>query len=103
MAMIIGAITAGKRDGHDKLIKAIVSAGFAGAMCLYLLHTWNADRAAERAQRHQEHIEMVDLMKTQHQEDLSERRRMACVNEQMTNTVRAAIWRERPRDLEACK
>jgi uncharacterized membrane-anchored protein len=101
LAPIIGAITAGKRE-HDKIIKTVLSAGFAGAMCLYLLHAWNQDRAADREQRKEQHKEMVNLMREQHQEDIVERRIMACVNQQMTTTVRAAIWRERPQPLEAC-
>jgi len=109
LATVIGAVTAGKRDGHDKLIKAAVSAGFAGVLCILLLRAWNSDREAERAmrdaervQRHQEHVEMVQLLRDQHQEDIVERRHMACINSQMTDTVRAAIWRERPREREAC-
>jgi hypothetical protein len=101
LATVIGAVTAGKRE-PDRLIKTILSAGFAGAMCLYLLHAWNQDRSAERAQRHQEHVEMVQLLRDQHQEDISERRLATCINAQMTTTVRAAIWRERPQPLAAC-
>ena len=100
-ATLIGAITAGKRE-HDKLIRTIASAGLAGVLCVLILRAWNEDRAADRTQRHQEHIEMVQLMRDQHNEDISERRHMACINAAMTDTVRAAIWRERPQPREAC-
>ena len=102
LATVIGAVTAGKRDGHDRLIKAVVSGGFAAVLCILLLRAWNSDREAERVQRHQEHVEMVQLLRDQHREDLEERRHMACVNAQMTDTVRAAIWREKPRERGAC-
>jgi hypothetical protein len=101
LAPIIGAFTAGKRQ-WDQIIKTTLSVGFAGAMCLLLLHAWNSDRSADREQRSEQHKEMVLLMREQHQEDIAERRIMACVNAQMTTTVRAAIWRERPQPLEAC-
>jgi len=101
VATVLGAITAAGRP-KDPLIRAVAGAGVAGVLCLVILHYWGQDRQAERLQRHQEHVEMVQLLRDQHQEDLQERRHAACVAEQMTTTVRAAIWRERPPAREAC-
>ena len=101
LASLLGAVTAGKRE-HDKILKTLLTGGFAGAMCLYLLHAWNVDRAADRDQRSEQHKELILMMREQHSEDISERRLSTCVNAQMTTTVRAAIWRERPQPLESC-
>ena len=101
LATVIGAITAGARS-KDKLIRTVVASGLAGVLCIMLLRDWKEDRIADRLQRQQQHAELVMLMREQHGEDIAERRIMACVNQQMTTTVRAAIWREKPQPLEAC-
>lgn len=98
---LLGTLGGGR--GYDKAVRVALGTGFAGALCILLLREWRGDRDAERAQRHQEHIEMVAVMRDQHREDIEERRRDRCVNAQLNDTVRSAIWKERPRPREECR
>lgn len=101
MKTVLGVFSDGNRKA-DKLVKTVLQAGFAGAAFLLVMHEWRIDRAEERKIRQQQHVEMVQVLKEQHHENVSERRRDRCVNAQLNDTVRAAIWRERPRPREEC-
>ena len=112
IASVVGAVVAGQRP-KDPLIRAVAAGGFAAVLCVLLLREWRSDREAERAlrvavsaaemeQRSQQHLAMTTLLRDQHQEDLRERRHSACVADQLNDTVRAAIWREKPRERKEC-
>jgi hypothetical protein len=97
----MGILKEGNR-GYDKLMKTILSAGFAGAAFLLVMREWRSDRDAERLMRQTQHVEMLKAMHDQHAEDVVERRQDRCVNAQLVDTVRAAIWKERPRPRQEC-
>ncbi len=102
LGAIVGALVSGKRS-YDRLIVGGFGAGFAGVAFVLLLRAWNADRVADRVQRAREHQEMIETLREQHREDIHERRYATCVNAQLNDTVRAAIWHEKPRAREACQ
>jgi hypothetical protein len=102
VAAIVGAYSAGKR-GPDAIIRGILTGGFAGAMCLYVMHAWNVDREADRAMRQQQHVEQLAAQKAQHDDDLIARNKNDCIIDRLTLTVRAMYWKEKPVPLEGCK
>jgi hypothetical protein len=99
---VVGAFSQ-RRYRQDPLIRGIVKGGAGMILACLVLYLWADDRREERADRRQQHADLLRVMREQHQEDVDLRRLERCTNQQLVDTVRAAIWHEKPRPREDCR
>lgn len=105
LARTVGAFTIGAFFDDAKRRSDVIKLGAATAI-LYLavaiLGSWERDRVADRSMRQAQHDDLKAVMERQHSEDREDRRQDRCVSAQLTDTVRAAIWHEKPRSMKDC-
>ena len=92
-----------RRYPEDAVIRALAKGGAGVVLAALALGLLDRNLSEDRRDRRAQHAEMVSVMKEQHKEDMDARRHADCINSQLTDTVRSAIWHEKPRPRDDCK